>query len=297
MRTFPGLCLLLTAAALTTTSVDAATCCVWRITNVKQPFYLVGTIHALSGTDYPLPKGYDEALKNSQRLIFEITPDPKSDFPDKFDLAATYKKGDDIRKHVPPQTWTFLARNFKESEYFGHMWRFGNHHIEGIEQLKPWAIAYYVWGIHGYNNVFDAYGVDNHLAYQARRLGKEVGGLETTEEHIAVMSGMTDTESELILLDALVRGDKRKDDYNKMRAAWKKGDTAEMWQLAQRERKINPGGDARLLDMRNVKWIPRIKSEINSGKPTSIVAGAGHFLGYNGLIKLLEHQGYKIEQL
>jgi uncharacterized protein YbaP (TraB family) len=278
-------------------AANAGTCCVWRITNVNHPFYLVGTVHALSGTDYPLPKPYEQALRDSQRLVFEITPDPKSDFPDKFDIAATYKKGDDIRKHVHPQTWQFLAKNLKESEYFGHMWRFGKHHIEGVEQLRPWAIAFYIWGIHGYNDVFDEHGVDNHLAYQARRVGKEVAGLETTEEHIAVLSGMTDLESELILLDTLVRGDKRRDDFNQLRAAWKKGDLTTIWQLHQRERKINPGGDARLLDLRNVKWIPRIKAEINTGKPTAIVAGAGHFIGYNGVIALLEHQGFKIEQL
>jgi len=276
---------------------QAGTCCVWRITNVNHPFYLVGTIHALAGSDYPLPKGYDEALRNSQRLVFEITPDRKSDFPDKFAIAATYPKGDDIRHHVHAKTWEFLAKNFKESEYFGHMWQFGNHHIEGVEQLKPFAIAFYIWGIHGYNDIFNEHGVDNHLAFQGRRTGKELAGLETTEEHINVLSGMSDIESELILLDALVRGDKRREDFNQLRAAWKKGDTATMWQLHQRERKLNPGGDARLLDMRNVKWIPKIKAEINTGKPTAIVAGAGHFMGYNGVITLLEHQGYKIEQL
>src|SRR5437868_3528280 len=82
----------------------AGTCCVWRITNVGHPFYLVGTIHALSGGDYPLPKPYSEALNDSQRFVFEITPDPKSDFPDKFEIAATYPKGDDIRHHVHPKT-------------------------------------------------------------------------------------------------------------------------------------------------------------------------------------------------
>src|SRR5438270_12697537 len=89
-------------------SADAGTCCVWRVTNVNHPFYLVGTIHALSGTDYPLPKGYDEALQNSQKLIFEIKPDPQSDFPDKFAIAAAYPKGDEIGRHVHPQTWQFL---------------------------------------------------------------------------------------------------------------------------------------------------------------------------------------------
>src|SRR5437868_2024124 len=239
-----------TLALMITARLNAASCFVWKVANAKAPFYLVGTVHALSGSDYPLPKGYDEALRNSQRLIFEITPDPKSDFPNKFEIAATYSKGDDIRHHVHAKTWEFLAKNFKYSEYFGHMWRFGHHHIEGVEQLRPWAIAYYIWGIHGYNDVFSVHGVDNHLAFQGRRMGKEIGGLESTEEHIAVLSGLTDTEAELILLDALVRGDKRREDYDRMRAAWKKGDTSALWQEGQRFRKTDPGADARLLDLR-----------------------------------------------
>jgi uncharacterized protein YbaP (TraB family) len=291
-----GFCLVLLGALLPV-AATAGTACVWRVANIDHPFYLVGTIHALSGNDYPLPKPYDEALRNSQRLVFELQPDPKSDFPEKFDVAATYPKGDDIRHHVHAKTWEFLAKNFKYSEFFGHMWRFGQHHIEGVEQLRPWAIAYFVWGIHGYNDVFGEHGVDHYLAYQGRRSGKEIAALETTDEHIAVLSGMSDIESELILLDTLTRGDKRREDFNQLRAAWKKGDTATMWQLHQRERKINPGADARLLDLRNVKWIPRIKAEINSGKPTAIVAGSAHFIGYNGVVTLLEHQGYKIEQL
>jgi uncharacterized protein len=291
------LSILVSLAMAIPSRINAATCCVWRVTSVNHPFYLVGTIHALSGNDYPLPKGYDEALKNSQRLVFEMLPDAQSDFPEKFERAATYPKGDDIRHHVHAKTWEFLGKNLKYSEYFGHIWHFGQHHIEGVEQLRPWAIAYYVWGIRGYNDVFQEHGVDNHFAYQGRRSGKELGALETNDEHVAVLAGMSDIESELILLDALVRGDKRKQDFEQLRAAWKKGDIPTMWQLVQRERKLNPGADARLLDLRNVKWIPRIKSEINSGKPTSIVAGAGHFLGYNGVVTLLEHQGYKIEQL
>src|SRR4051794_30199888 len=155
------LSILVSLAIATASPLKAGTCCVWRITNVNHPFYLVGTIHALSGNDYPLPKGYDEALKNSQRLVFEMLPDPQSDFPEKFERAATYPKGDDIRHHVHAKTWEFLGKNLKYSEYFGHIWNFGQHHIEGVEQLRPWAIAYYVWGIRGYNDVFQQHGVDN----------------------------------------------------------------------------------------------------------------------------------------
>ena len=297
MRNSFGFCLLFVGSALFTTSAGAGTCCVWRITNIDHPFYLVGTLHALSGSDYPLPKPYDEALRNSQRLVFELRYDPKSDFPDKFALAACYKKGDDIRKHVHPQTWQFLGKQYGYSHYFEYPWSIGKHQMAGIEELRPWAVAWMVWGIRGYNDVFNRYGVDNHLDFQGRRMGKETAGLETSDEHVAVLAGMSDIESELMLLDAIVRGDKRRDDFNQYRAAWKKGDIAKMWELDQRERKLNPGAEARLLDMRNVKWIPKIKAEINSGKPTTIIVGAGHYPGYNGLLKLLEHQGYKLEQL
>jgi uncharacterized protein YbaP (TraB family) len=276
---------------------NAATCCVWRVTSVPVPFYLVGTLHALSGNDYPLPAPYTQALRDSQRLLFEISPDPKSDFPKKFVRAAEYPKGDDIRHHVHPQTWEYLAKNFKYSDFFSQTWIIGDHPIEGVEKLRPWAVAYFLWGIRGYNDVFSSHGVDNHLSYQARRMGKEVGGIETSEEHVEVLSGMNDIESELILLDTLVRGDKRKQDYNELRAAWKKGDTAALWANNMRFRKIDPGADVRLLDIRNVKWIPRIKAEMKSGKPTSIVAGAGHFIGPNGVVSLLQKAGYKVEQL
>jgi uncharacterized protein YbaP (TraB family) len=312
MRTsLPGSAAVITLLAIGlmfSQAADAGTCCVWRIANVKQPFYLVGTIHALSSSDYPLPKGFEQALKDSQQFLFEMDmhPDAEYEFAKKFSVAAAYPKGDDIRRHIHPQAYVFLHKNFAYSGLLGpahgmnkfrEMDRFGYHHIDNIEQLRPWAVAYYIWGIRGFNDVFSKNGVDNYLAFQARREGKEIRALETAQEHVDVLAGMTDTESELLLLDAIVRGDKRRDDYNEIRAAWKKGDVAKMWELEQRERKLNPGGEARLLDMRNVKWIPEIKAEINSGKPTAIVVGAGHYPGYNGLLSLLEHQGYKIEQL
>ncbi len=44
-------------------------CCVWRVTNAKAPFYLVGSVHALDRNDYPLPSPYELALKDAKRLL------------------------------------------------------------------------------------------------------------------------------------------------------------------------------------------------------------------------------------
>ncbi len=108
---------------------------------------------------------------------------------------------------------------------------------------------------------------------------------------------MADIDAELVLLDALVRGDKRKDDFNAMRAGWKHGDLGPMLADETRQRKLNPGAEMRLLDYRNLRWIPKIEALIKSGIPTSIVVGTGHFCGTNSVIELLQKKGYKIEQL
>ena len=292
-------CTLFAASFIAVHAVPAATACVWRVTNAPAPFYLVGTLHALSGHDYPLPKAYDQAMHDSQQFYFEVAQDrsSESDFAKRFEVAAAYPQGDDIRHHIHPQTWDFLQKRFRESNYLGKGWWFGEQYVPGLQNVRPWAIAYYVWGIRGYNDIHGGLGVDNHIAFEAQRRHKACGALESNEQHVDVLRGMADIDAELILLDAVVRGDKRKADYNATRDGWKHGDLAPMLAEEKRERDLNLGAEIRLLDYRNLRWIPKICALIQSGVPTSIVAGTGHFCGPNNVIELLEKKGYKIEQL
>jgi uncharacterized protein YbaP (TraB family) len=300
MKKFPfnyRFLLVLALVGGTTSLSQAGTCDVWRLTNGKAPFYIAGTIHALSGTVYPLGAGYDQAVRDSKRIIFEMAPNPDSDFGKRFGLAAAYPKGDTIQRHVHPQTWAYLQKNFQISSFFKYSFDVDGISIGTVDHLRPWGIVWFVWGTSGWTDITSAHGVENYLHHQGKMRGAEFGGMESETEHLNVMSGMNDQESELMLLYALTRGDKRKADDEKYVAAWKRGDMATMWAEDQRERNVNPGGMARLVDMRNVKWIPRIRSEINGGVPTTIAVGAAHLNGPNGVIALLQRNGYKFEQL
>lgn len=292
-----ALLFLLVFALTRTPSASAATACVWKVTNAPAPFYLVGTIHALNGNDYPLPAAYDRALRDSKQLFFEVDPDPRGNYGKQFTDAAIYPHGDMIQKHVHPQTWAYLEKAFRASNYLGQRFHMGETFVSDMHDLRPWAIAFFIWQIHGYNDAFSEHGVDNHLAFQARRLGKRTGGLETGTQHIDVLRGMSDMDAELLLLDTMVQGDKRKDTFNATRAAWKKGDIGPIAAELERSRKLNMGGELRLLDYRNLRWIGRIDSLIKSGIPTAIVVGTAHFVGPNNIRELLEKRGYKIEQL
>ena len=290
-------CVLGAAFLLPLSQTRAATACVWRVTNASAPFYLVGTIHALSGRDYPLPKPYMEALKTSQQFFFEVDQHPDSDFGPRFVKAASYPKGDDIRRHIHPKTWEFLAKRFRNSNILGKKFHIGDNYLNGIQEMRPWAVVDFIWGVNGYSDLSGSYGVDNYFFYNARRAGKACGALESPEAHVDVLRGMADIDAELMLLDALVRGDKRRDDFNQVRAGWRKGDTSAIEAESKRAREMNPGAEMRLLDYRNLRWIPKIEGAIKSGVPTSIVVGSAHFCGPNSVIELLQKRGYKIEQL
>ena len=273
-------------------------CCVWRVTNAKAPFYLVGSIHALSKKDYPLPKPYDIALKDSNRLIFEFDPTQHAEFQKKFEAAAKYPPGQDIRSKINPELLAWLRKNMFTmipDARGGNGERFVS--FDSQLRYKPWWIAQHLVDPRNSSNMSTSHGLDNYLVSRARKMGKEIGGLESVDEHVAVLGGLSDRDSEILLRGALGRSEPGQAEIDRMRKAWRNGDTAALWAGDARSRKEAPWIAARLVDDRNVKWIPRIEAELKSGKPTAIVAGALHFSGPNSVIALLQARGYKVEQL
>src|SRR2546427_7103589 len=86
-------------------------CCVWRVTNAEAPFYLVGSIHALGKKDYPLPSPYELALRESKRIVLEFDPSRHAEFEKKFEAAAKYPRGQDIRSKIDPELFAWLRQN------------------------------------------------------------------------------------------------------------------------------------------------------------------------------------------
>jgi uncharacterized protein len=276
-------------------------CCVWRVTNAKAPFYLVGSIHALSKSDYPLPAPYEVALRSSERFLFEFDPTKHLEFERKFEAAGRYPPGQDIRSKIDPDLLAWVRQNVatvKPDNRRARRERVANFETEFC--YKPWWIAQHLVGPVTYSKGSKTsltHGLDNYFVDHALGKKKEIAGLESVNEHVAVMGGLSDHDSEFILRDALDEPKDAEKEFSRMHKAWLKGDTDALWAGDSRLRKQAPWIAARFVDNRNIKWIPRIEAELKSGKPTAIVAGALHFSGPNSVIKLLEKRGYKIEQL
>jgi uncharacterized protein YbaP (TraB family) len=273
-------------------------CCVWRVTNAKAPFYLVGSVHALAEDDYPLPAPYEIALKAAERFLFEFDPTRQAEFEKKLEAAARYRPGEDIRSKIDPDLLAWLRQNI--STVSGGPRVEKKSRINGFDNglgYKPWWIAQHLVQKSAYSNVSLSPGLDDYFLVRAQKFGKEISGLESVDEHVAVLGGLSDRDGEIMLRDALAPHKNGEAEFDRMRRAWRKGDTAALWSRDARFRSEAPWIAARFVDERNRKWVPRIEAELKSGKPTAIVAGALHFCGPNSIVRLLEKRGYKIEQL
>src|SRR5438876_10574740 len=249
--------------------------CVWRVTNAKASFYLVGSIHALSKKDYPLPTPYEIALNHSTRFVFEFDPTRHAEFQKKFEAAAKYPPGQDLRSKISPELLAWLRKNMFTMIPDARGGN-GERPVSFDSQLryKPWWIAQHLAAPASYSKTSPSHGLDNYFVDHAIKWGKEIGGLESVNEHVAVMGGLSDRDGEFMLQDALTQPDNGDKESGKMYKAWRKGDTNALWAGDAPLRSKAPSIAARFVDDRNVKWVPRIETELKTGKPTAIVGGA-----------------------
>ena len=258
--------------------------CLWRVTNAKAPFYLLGSIHRLRDSDYPLPPVMDQAINESQVFYFEVDPSRDDEFIRKLDAVAKLPRGVEIKDRVHQKTWDYLRTGARGG---GFDW----------VHLRAWAIAMYVLDYPVHVRLSGAYGIDNYVEKKARARNCSMRGLESVDAHVAVFSGMSDIESEAYLLEAIVYADQHDTFIRDMVSAWRNGNTERLASLEEPVVKEAPGLNPRFTTWRNQRWIPVIENAIKSGKPTMIVAGALHFSGPQSVVAMLRARGYQVEQL
>src|SRR5256712_11923751 len=153
--------------------------CVWRVTNAKAPFYLVGSIHALSKSDYPLPSPYEVALRDSKRFVFEFDPNRHAEFERKFEAAAKYPPGQDIRSKIDPALLAWLRQTILPLHPAPR--RGKRPRVAGFDselRYKPWWIAQHLAAPTSYSKSSASRGLDKYFVDHAKVAGKEIAGLE-----------------------------------------------------------------------------------------------------------------------
>jgi len=279
-------CVIALSAICLAAESNGATACVWKVTRPDgKIIYFGGSVHSLPRSDYPIPPAYQRAFDASSRIAFEVDAKALHESSNSLVQNGKYRRGDSLKNHVDARTYAYFRR------LFGLM----NVAEESFSQYRPWFIVLVLQSASS-SGSSPKEGVDEYFMKRAAKRSMPVVGLESVQEHARVYSGLTDRESEILLLSTFVPSETHRGNDDLLKA-WNRGDAETLARMMEQESQEFPAFNERLLGARNRAWIPRIDGFLASGHIYFVVVGAGHFGGSRGLLALMRAKGYQIEQL
>jgi uncharacterized protein YbaP (TraB family) len=262
---------------------DAAAC-VWKVTSPGGgTLFLGGSAHALRSADYPLPAPYNRAFDASSRLVFETDLASNKAATKGLIKAGQYPKGDSLKNHVDPRTYSYVRRFFALQ----------NVPEQKFNTYRPWLIDMMLESPPSENSQL---GVEQFLEQRAVTNHKSITGLESVQEHMAPFVGLNDREGEALLLIHFINMGRANPGFGSILDSWRHGDADVLARRMRDEYQDFPAFMDRIVTARNRRWIPKIEEFIKSGQTYFVVAGAGHMGGSEGVVALLRARGYTVEQ-
>ena len=265
----------------------------WKVSDADNSLYLLGSFHMLQASDYPLAASTDAAFEDAERVVFELAPAELSDpaLGQKMQAAAALPAGQSLRAGLPAATAAQLEA-----------WAAGRGvPIAAIDGYETWYAGLVVGVIElQVLGLKPEFGLDKHFADRAVAAGKAVEGLEVGDQQIALFDGLPAELQLQSLQDTLDDLPGMRDELVQMHGLWRAGDGEALYALSGAElREKYPLLYQRINVERNRAWLPRLQQLLDESREDDalVVVGAIHLLGDNGLVELLEAEGYTVERL
>jgi len=168
-----------------------------------------------------------------------------------------------------------------------------------LRQFKPWAVAMLLSvPPQDPSNVLDLM-----LARRAAEQGKPVHELESMDEQISALDGLSQDDQVVLLKQAVDQYERMPRQIARVVDAYLARDLAGIWRLSQEsagggedERRLNEVFTRRLLHERNVRMAERAEVRLREGG-AFIAVGALHLYGGVGVLSLLEQRGWRVTRV
>ncbi len=261
----------------------------WELHGKHNTVYILGSIHVLRPSDYPLAPAVLHAYSDANAILMEINLaqiDPQrlqtellasARLPEGKTLPgimgdARYKRAQALAQEVGVDIGIFDAF----APWFA---------AEAISQLQLQQLGFQPKS-----------GVEMFFLERARADGKSVAGLETVRDQIALFDALSMDEQADYLVSSLEEAHDLPKEVDAMVHAWASGDTE--WFADQMKSEI--GRDPALYDSvlvaRNRKWVPKIEALLSDDKNYLVIVGTGHLVGQGSVIALLKKDGIAAAQ-
>lgn len=258
----------------------------WKIERQGQPVsYLFGTMHVSDPRVTKLSPEVEQAFSGSRQFVMEMILNFKavgyvtsaSFFNDGRTLEQVMDR-DGYRKLVD-----LLGNRLKLPE-------------KALRHMKPWAVLVMLM-MPVESQADSAAALDMVLLRRASMGKKELIGLETAEEQVAVFESLTIEEQVWMLNRAIDELEHTDSQMPVMMDAYLKGDLAGLMQIQKQfmydDSDIDDRFMKQLIELRNLRMAERLRPILKKGD-AFVAIGALHLPGEQGVLTLLEQQGYRV---
>ncbi len=255
----------------------------WKIEGhgIPKGSYIFGSMHLIEKEYFLFPEKLDKLVKKSDLLVMEIAGMPSQSEAMKMVMLTegtffdyfTKEQTDSIIK------WAQAEMNLSEPAFRSTM-----------TKMKPFVVVQmatqmqFMGKTESYEMTFEKIANENAIA---------IKGLETVEQQMAIFDKLTNSQQAEMVMDGIRNEDKSLDIIQNMQKMYIRQNVDSLYLMIQEEGGVLSEEQASFLDSRNKNWVPQIK-ELVADMKTFIAVGAGHLGGPNGVLRLLEKEGYTL---
>lgn len=262
----------------------------WRSDSNGKTLYLMGSIHVLQESHYPLPAVMEEAFQESDLIVFEIDQQEMESAASQqlFSTRGLYQEGETLEKNIEHSTFQNLKNHLASLQL----------PLAIFQPMKPAYCALVITMMEFQRLGFEPkYGLDHYFSDKARQQGKKTAALESAEFQINLFFNLAAEDQEKFLKQTLLELNNFAKESDKMGRAWEKGQSKELHDLLSASFREFPGLYEKLIIKRNKSWLPQIEQFLDQHRTVLVVVGAGHLVGPHSVLKLLENRGHTFSQL
>ncbi|WP_342377881.1 TraB/GumN family protein [Myxococcus stipitatus] len=273
--------------------VDSGNAFLWEVKDSRGGVaYLVGSIHMGKPGDLALPAAMEAAFTKSEVLAVEVdtTRTDPTEMQKLVRELGTFPEGQGLSQRLDPSTRALLDRAAT---------RLGIS-AQGLERLRPWLAGLLLNNLEfqaaGYQQ---GHGVDRAFLDRAHGIQKQVLELETADGQLRMLAGTPDKLQDLMLRDQLRREQGPAEIVEALTSAWKAGDADGMASLlleGAKDTTYRPVYE-RVFFERNVQMAHKLEALLTEPRVHLVVVGAGHVVGPEGIVALLQKKGHTVRQL
>jgi uncharacterized protein YbaP (TraB family) len=273
-----------TVGAASTAHADSTLHCLFELHGKHNTVYVLGSIHTLRSSDYPLAPAVLEAYRAAKSLVMEIDP-TELDSPDvqsEMLTSATLTEGRSLPDIMGTARYAHaqaLARDVRVD-------------LSTFDQFAPWFAAEAISQMQLMQLGFDSSsGVEMYFLGRARTDGKSIAGLETAHDQLALFESMPMETQANYLIASLEQAHDLAKDVNEMVRAWQAGDMGWFETELKSDLGRDPAVYQSLLVSRNRRWLARIERLLDDDENHLVIVGTAHLVGRDSVIDLLKKDG------